>query len=172
MALLKVHTYPDPILRKKCSPVEEITDDIRVLLSDMADTMYNAPGIGLAAPQVGVSKRLIVVDAGDDETTGIKGSLYKLVNPEITESEGSAESFEGCLCLPTIQNTVKRAERILLKALDQDGNSVEVEAQGLLAYCFQHEIDHLNGILIIDNLSRLKKEMIKAKLKKMKREEK
>ena len=130
--------------------------------------MYDAPGIGLAAPQIGVPLRAIVVDVGknsDDETR--EQRLYKIVNPQIIESEGEISSEEGCLSMPDIHETVSRAEKVTVKGLDENGKEIEVEADGMLSICLQHEIDHLNGILFVDHLSRVRRELVKGKLKKL-----
>lgn len=188
MAIRDIVLYPSPGLREKCAPVEEITDEIRALLDDMAETMYHAPGIGLAAPQVGVQQRVIVIDVGgregepleDDEESGGEeavevaapptgespATLLKLINPEITHAEGSVSSEEGCLSIPGIRESIKRAERVVVEALDEVGEKRVIDAQGLLAICLQHEIDHLNGVLFIDHLSRIKRQLLKSKLKK------
>lgn len=162
MALLEIVLYPDEGLREVCAPVPSVDDSIRQLLDNMAETMYDAPGIGLAAPQVGVSKRAIVVDVEGDQ-------LFKMVNPEIIHTEGQVDSEEGCLSIPDIRERIKRAERIKVKGLDETGAPFELEAEGMLAICLQHEIDHLNGVLFIDYLSRLKKQLIKGKLKRLSR---
>ncbi|MCB0323382.1 MAG: peptide deformylase [Bdellovibrionales bacterium] len=167
MALLDIVLFPDARLREPCDPVTEVTDQIRQQLRDMAETMYDAPGIGLAAPQVGLRSRLIVVDVGSDDEPESPRRLYQLVNPEITASEGQVDSEEGCLSIPTIRETVQRFERISVAALDEQGQPITIDADGLLAICLQHEIDHLNGILFIDYLSKLKQQLIKSKLKKL-----
>ena len=166
MSVLQVLTFPHPVLREKCAEVKDITDDVRKLLSDMAETMYEYHGIGLAAPQVGSTLRLIVVDIGEDEDTGRKPRLYKIVNPVVTKRQGVIASEEGCLCFPGVREVIKRAERITVEGLDENSEELIIEAEGLLAFCLQHEIDHLNGILIIDHLSRLRRELIKARMKK------
>ncbi len=167
MSLLDIVIYPDPILREKCEPVEEITDEIRQLIDDMTQTMYEAPGIGLAASQVGSRHRVIIVDVGDDEESGRKARLYQIINPEIVEESGSVESEEGCLSIPDIRESVKRSKSILVKGLSPEGKEMSIEADGLLSICLQHEIDHLNGVLFIDRISRLRRELIKSRLKKL-----
>jgi peptide deformylase len=174
MSVLEILTYPDPRLREVCAPVEKITEETRKILDDMAETMYAAPGIGLAASQVGVMQRLIVVDVHDrdgDEEDGDKkertSRLYKIVNPVIISRAGKSEGEEGCLSLPDLKETVKRSERVVVEGLDEKGKELRIEAGGLLAVCLQHEVDHLDGILFIDHLSRLKREMLKSKLKRM-----
>lgn len=167
MAVLEILTYPNPILKEKCLPVSEINDELRTFLNDMVETMYLNAGIGLAAIQVGRPIRAIVVDIGEDEN-GNKGSkVFKFLNPEITEQEGKIKYEEGCLSVPGIREDVIRAEKIKLKALDETGSPIELIATGLLAICIQHETDHLNGILFVDRLSRIRKELIKGKLKKL-----
>ncbi|MFQ5469669.1 MAG: peptide deformylase [Gammaproteobacteria bacterium] len=164
MAILHILHYPDPLLRKKALPVQEVDDEIRVLVDDMFETMYDAPGIGLAAPQVNVSKRLIVLDITEDKSNPIC-----LVNPVITAKEDSEQMEEGCLSVPGIYDIVERAARIQLTALDRDGQSVEMSAEGILAVCIQHEIDHLDGKLFVDYLSDLKRKRIRKKMDKVRR---
>jgi peptide deformylase len=165
MALLEIRTYPDPVLREKCTPVDDVTDEIRSLLSDMAETMYDAPGIGLAAPQIGITKRLLVVDVGEEE----ERKLYKVINPEIVATSGEVEYEEGCLSLPGICEKVTRPAEATIKALNENGEEITIEATGLLAICLQHEIDHLDGVLIFDHISRLKRGLVLSKLKKLKK---
>jgi peptide deformylase len=173
MALLPIYETPDPILRQISSPVEEVTDELRKLIDDMFDTMYAAPGIGLAAIQVGVPKRLLVIDLQEPEEEGgepIKDPLV-FVNPEILEvSETTKPYNEGCLSLPDQYAEVLRPDRVRARWLDRNGQAHEEWIDGLLAVCLQHEIDHLNGILFIDHLSRLKRDMIMKKLVKARRE--
>jgi len=163
MAILKILEFPDSILKQVARPVNVVDDEVRRLLVDMADTMYDAPGIGLAAPQVGDSRRIIVVDVdwGENDRNP-KG----YINPEIMLAEGSIKFEEGCLSVPEYQSEVERASRVVLHALDPDGKQVEVEAEGLLAVCFQHEMDHLNGMLFIDRISRLKRSLYVKRRKK------
>ncbi len=162
--------FPDSRLRTKCSPVTEITGEIRAILDDMAETMYCAPGIGLAAPQVGVGQRIIVVDVGSNSDADRPHKLYKLINPEILSVEGSTETEEGCLSIPGIREVVKRPAAVVVKALDPEGKELRIDADGLLAVCLQHEIDHLDGVLFIDHLSRLKQKLVKAKYQKLLRD--
>ena len=164
MALRKILTYPDPFLRKKCARVEEIDDLVLGILDDMAETMYAAPGIGLAATQVDVHKQLIVIDVSERHD-----SLVVLINPEILEASGVSDIEEGCLSLPGIYDTVERAERVKVRAYDQNGNPFTLEAQGLLAVCIQHEMDHLKGRVFVGYLSRLKQSRILARLRKQER---
>ncbi|MBF0454126.1 MAG: peptide deformylase [Magnetococcales bacterium] len=172
MARLPILTAPDRRLKQKSAPVKAVTDKIRTLMRDMAETMYAAPGIGLAAPQVGVLKRVIVVDIShyDDERRE-QHQLLCLANPEIIDKEGEIIWPEGCLSVPTFTEDVLRADRIRVRALNPDNALVEIEAQGLLSVCLQHEIDHLDGTLFIDHVSTLKRAIILQKLKKKKRSE-
>ena len=149
MSVLDIHVLGSPILRAETKIVAEVTDQVRKLADDMFDTMYAAKGIGLAAPQVGRSERLAVVDVDDQR--------YALINPEIVWEEGSERSEEGCLSIPDIYGDVDRAQRVLVRALDLEGKQIEIEATDLLARCLQHEIDHLHGRLFIDYLSFLKR---------------
>ncbi len=161
MALLPILHYPDPRLHIKAQPIEAITPEIRQLAADMAETMYAAPGIGLAATQVNVHQRLIVVDVTED-----RSGLMTLINPEILEKSGECVSEEGCLSVPGIYEKVKRAERVRVRARNLEGETIEFEAEGLLAVCIQHEIDHLDGKVFVEYLSPLKLSRIKAKLAK------
>jgi peptide deformylase len=164
MALRDILTVPDPILKQVSTPVEAVDDDLRALMDDMLETMYAAPGIGLAAVQVGVPKRVIVMDLTRDDEQ--RGPRY-FVNPEITwRSEETAPYEEGCLSVPEIYDEVERPARVKLKYLNYQGEAVEEEAEGLFAVCIQHEMDHLEGVLFIDHLSRLKRERAVAKVKK------
>ena len=167
MSVLEILTYPNPILKEKCLPVADVNDELRTLLDDMVETMYQNAGIGLAAIQVGKLIRAIVVDIGEDEQGNQGSKVFKLINPEVVEQEGKIKYEEGCLSVPGIREDVIRAEKIKLKALDEYGSPVELTATGLLAICLQHETDHLNGILFVDRLSRIRKELIKGKLRKM-----
>ena len=155
--LIPIVKIPDPILRQIAQPVDEITDGVRQLLDDMAASMYDAPGIGLAAPQINVSQRLVVIDCGKDDTT----ELYKMVNPEIFAlSDEQAVLEEGCLSIPDQTAEVTRPAEVSIRYLDETGTSQTLTADGLLAACIQHEIGHLNGVLFIDHISRLKRDMI------------
>jgi len=208
MSLLKILKYPDPFLRKKCAPVEEIDEELLTLLDDMTETMYAARGVGLAASQVGADKRVVVIDvspwfrndgeegeeggaedeyddAGDaaeaahvecshsdecshchDEEEYDGPGLIELINPVIVYSEGSAVAEEACLSIPGFSSEVKRKYKVVVEAYSRDGDAIEIEAEDLLARVFQHEIDHLDGILFIDRLSRLKRELLVRKLEK------
>jgi peptide deformylase len=161
MPLLPILQYPDPILRKAAKPVTEFNAALKTLAQNMAETMYAAPGIGLAAPQVGVSTRLIVIDVSDK-----RNELQILVNPEITAASDRTTSNEGCLSIPEYRETIKRMNLVTVKAFDLSGAPFEVSGEELLAFCLQHEIDHLNGILFIDHLSRLKRELFRKKFTK------
>lgn len=164
MAILNVLTYPDPRLRKRADAVEQVDDGIRTLVDDMAETMYAAPGIGLAAIQVNVCKRVVVIDASED-----RSGLKVFINPVITWSEGEQEREEGCLSVPGIYAQVRRADSIVVEALDRSGAEFTLRADGLLAVCIQHEIDHLDGKVFVDYLSRIKRERIRKKLSKQER---
>ncbi len=155
--------YPDPELKKISREVTQFDNELKKLAQDMKETMYAAPGIGLAAPQIGVHLRIIVVDLA---AGGKDGHLYVAVNPEILEKQGEQYGEEGCLSVPDVYESVSCPKRIVLRAQDLDGNYWEMEAEDLLARCFCHEIDHLNGILFIDRLSPLKRSLAKRKLKR------
>lgn len=169
MAILEIVEYPDSRLKQDCEIVETLDDSIRELLDNMVETMYDAPGVGLAAPQVGILQRIIVVDPGpeDPESEETQGRLHKLINPEIVESHGNVDSEEGCLSIPGIRETIKRYEQVVVEALNENGEEVRIEADGFLSIVLQHEIDHLHGVLFIDHLSRLKQKLVKSKIKKM-----
>jgi peptide deformylase len=170
MALRPVLQYPDKRLTRKAQPIEKITDEVRQLAQDMCDVMYDEPGIGLAATQVGEEVRLVVVDTEWKEEDGVKNPLV-LVNPELSDHEGEVLWKEGCLSVPDFEAEVKRAERVTMRALDLDGKEVEIRAEGLQAVCFQHEVDHLDGILFIDRISRLKRSRYALKRKKQQQRE-
>ncbi|MCR8633625.1 MULTISPECIES: peptide deformylase [Paenibacillus] len=144
MAIKIIVKDPDPVLREKCKPVTKINSNIHKLLNDMADTMYDAEGVGLAAPQIGILKRVIVMDVGDEK------GLIELINPEVIETEGEQFGPEGCLSIPGMNGDVRRALRVVVKGLDRDGNEIVVEGTELLARCILHEVDHLNGVLYTD----------------------
>jgi len=157
MALIPIICIPDPVLRQVATPVPEVTDGVRQLLDDMAETMYDAPGIGLAAPQINISERLIVMDCGPDEAP----ELHKMINPEIVgRSDETAVLEEGCLSIPKQTADVTRPAHVDVRYIDIDGAEQMIRCEGLLAACVQHEIDHLNGVLFIDHISRLKRDMI------------
>lgn len=161
MARLPILHYPDSRLCKVAIPVETIDNDIRTLVNNMLETMYAAPGIGLAATQVNVQKRIIVMDVSEQ-----KNQPLVFINPTLIECEGSIESEEGCLSVPGICETVRRFNRVRVTALDVNSKSVEIDSSGLLAVCIQHEMDHLNGKLFVDYLSALKRDRIRKKLEK------
>ena len=165
MALLPILRYPDPRLYKKASPVTQITDEIRSLVRDMAETMYAAPGVGLAATQVDVHKQIIVID-----TSEARDTLLVLINPAILAREGSQYCEEGCLSVPGVYEAVERAQWIHVRAMGLDGKFVEFEAEKLQAVCIQHEMDHLQGKVFVDLLSRLKQSRIRAKMLKQLRQ--
>ncbi|WP_404423961.1 peptide deformylase [Thalassospira australica] len=170
MALRDILIIPDPRLKQECEEVAEVNDEIRELLDDMLETMYAAPGIGLAAPQIGVMKRLVVMDVSDDKE---KPQPLKLVNPEIIwESEDTSVYQEGCLSIPEQYADVERPAEVGLRYLDENGKEHEIEADGLLATCIQHELDHLDGILFTDYLSALKRNMILKKVQKLQKTKK
>ena len=161
MARLNILRYPDARLHKVAAPVTVFDDGLKKLVADMAETMYAAPGIGLAAIQVDVAKQIIVVDVSER-----RDSLIVLVNPEILEATGVSDIEEGCLSVPGIYELVERAERVKVRAHDQNGNPFTLEAQGLLSVCIQHEMDHLKGKVFIESLSQLKQQRIRARLAK------
>lgn len=166
MALLDVLHFPDPRLRKKGVPVADIDDSIRQLASDMLETMYAENGIGLAATQVNVQKRVVVIDLSEN-----RDQPMTLINPEILDSDGTEQMQEGCLSVPGYFDLVERAERVRLRYRDLNGDSMDIETDGLLAVCVQHEIDHLNGKLFIDYLSPLKRQRLKKKLEKQEKQQ-
>ena len=161
MAKLSILLYPDPRLHIVAQPVARVDDEIRKLINDMAETMYAAPGVGLAATQVDVHRRVIVVD-----TSPAHDGLMAFINPKIVESSGESDCDEGCLSVPGIYEKVRRAQKIRVAALDADGNPFELEAEALQAVCIQHEMDHLDGKVFVEKLSRLKRERILTKLRK------
>jgi peptide deformylase len=147
MAVYKIVELGDPVLRQKCSPVPEVNGNIQKLIDNLADTLYAAKGLGLAAPQIGVSKRVIVVDCGD--------GLWEVVNPEIVSMKGQEVAVEGCLSIPGVAGEVKRAARVVVRGLDRNGQQIQIEAEGMGARAFQHETDHLDGILFIDKANKI-----------------
>jgi peptide deformylase len=165
MAILPILTIPHPILAQRAKPVVEVNDEIKKLIDDMAETMYAAPGVGLAAPQVGKLWRIVVIDV-DYNDEGRRANLRVLVNPEIVSSEGVITWDEGCLSVPGVSEEVKRSARVVVRALDRDGKPQEIEGTGLLAVCMQHEIDHLDGTLFVDKLSGLRRKLALRHLKK------
>ena len=165
MAIREIKKFPDPVLRKKTAAVGAIDDNLCRLIDDMVETMHAAPGVGLAANQVGVPLQVAVIDIGDHEE-GKKHPLVVLINPEVLALEGTVVAEEGCLSVPDFSDKVKRAARIKVRAKDRAGKTFELEADGLMAKALQHEIDHLNGILFIDRLSPIKKSIFRRKMKK------
>lgn len=166
MAVLPIRVYPDPVLRRPCPPVAAVDDDLRRLARDMVETMYAAPGVGLAAPQVGSSARLAVVDTtvGEEE-----GALHVLVNPELVAREGEQVDVEACLSIPDLSEKVKRPQRVRVAALDLDGAPLELDAEGFLARALCHEIDHLDGILFVDHLRGLRRDRARRMLRRLAR---
>jgi peptide deformylase len=165
MALLQILEFPDPRLRTRAQPVTQVDAALRKLIDDMFETMYAAPGIGLAATQVNVAKRLLVIDISEK-----RDQPLVLINPDVIAREGVEETEEGCLSVPGVFDKVTRAETVRVRALDRDGKPLEFEANGLLAVCIQHEIDHLDGKLFVDYLSELKRTRIRKKLEKERKE--
>ena len=161
MALLPILEYPDPRLRIRAEPVTEVDANVRELVANMLETMYAAPGIGLAATQVDVHKRVLVIDISEDHNAPLC-----LINPEILSQKGEASSEEGCLSVPDIYESVSRAEKITVRALDREGQTIEFDAEGILAVCIQHEMDHLEGKLFVDYLSELKRQRLKKRFTK------
>ena len=159
--ILPILEYPDKRLRTVAKPVKKINDAVNKLIKDMFDTMYNAPGIGLAATQVNSHQRIIVIDVSENQNDPIS-----LINPEIIDKSGEIESEEGCLSVPSYYENVKRANNIKVKSIDQNGDTIQTNASGVLAICIQHEIDHLDGILFVDHLSKLKQKRLKKKTHK------
>ena len=165
MTALNVLIYPDDHLKIVCEPVAEVNDDIRKIVDDMFDTMYQEEGIGLAAPQVDILQRIITIDIEGD-----KQNQLVLINPEILASEGETGIEEGCLSIPGHRALVPRKEKVKVKALNRQGEEVIYDADGLFAICIQHEIDHLNGVLFVDHISALKRQRIKEKMQKLKKQ--
>ena len=166
MTKLRILEFPDPRLRKKAAPVELVDDELRQLIDDMFETMYEAPGIGLAATQVDVHKRLLVADVSPE-----KNEPHVLINPEILEKDGSTVTEEGCLSVPGFYDEVERADHIKVRYLDRDGNEQESEFEGLLAVCVQHEMDHLLGRLFVDYLSEAKRQRLRKRIQKDRRQQ-
>jgi len=176
MAVLPIIEVPDPVLSERAAEVDEVTDDIRALIDDMADTMYAAPGVGLAAPQVGIGSRIIVADidlsSGDvpsvSEESEDRRQLYAVVNPEIVERDGACVFEEGCLSCPDVTLEIDRSERIVVRGLARDGEPLQLEAVGFPAVVLQHEIDHLDGVTLVDRMGSLKRRLyLKSQRKKL-----
>jgi len=159
MAKLRILEFPDPRLRKKATPIEAVDDALRALIDDMFETMYEAPGIGLAATQIDFHKRLLVADVSREKT-----DPYALINPQLLEKDGLIVTEEGCLSVPGYYEEVERAEHIRVRFLDRNGDEIEMEAEGVLAVCIQHEMDHLDGKLFVDYLSEAKRQRIRSRL--------
>jgi peptide deformylase len=168
MAVLEILKYPHPVLKKRCEPVGEIDEEVKKLIDDMTETMYGASGVGLAACQVGVSRRVIVLDVSPMDP---QHTFFALINPEIISEEGEIDHEEGCLSVPDYLEKIKRKEKVCVKGVSPEGMEVEIKGDGILAIALQHEIDHINGILILDRVSQLKREIYRNKLKKEKRKE-
>lgn len=166
MAVLEILKYPHPLLKKRCEKVDRIDGEVKKLIRDMTETMYQANGIGLAACQVGVSRRVIVVDVSPIDP---EKELFAMVNPEVISEEGEIEHEEGCLSVPDCLEKLKRKEKVLVRGFSPAGKEIEISAEGILAIAIQHEIDHINGVLILDRISRLKREIYRNKLKKERR---
>lgn len=167
MALLKILEVPNPILKKKCAPVAKVTDELRKLMNDMLETMYDAPGVGLAAPQVGILQRIVVIDVTRDNEPK---HPYKMINPVITaHSEKTLMHDEGCLSVPEQYAPVERFETVTVEYTDENGKKQTLSADGLLAICIQHELEHLEGKLFIDHLSKVKRDMIVRRVEKERR---
>lgn len=164
MALLEILHYPDTRLRKKAAPVEQVDSNIKTIVNNMLETMYDAPGIGLAATQVNIHKRIVVIDVSEKHNNPLC-----FINPELVNKAGKTQSEEGCLSVPEYYANVKRAETVTVKALDKDGKAFELDADGILAICIQHEMDHLEGKLFVDYLSALKQQRVRKKLEKIAR---
>jgi len=169
MAVLDIKTYPEKVLKEKASYINELNGETQRLIDDMIETMHNARGLGLAANQVGILKRLCVIDLSTQDE---KRSRIILINPVIVEREGMIEAEEGCLSIPGYLTTIKRSEKIFIRGIDRNGKDIEIEGSGLLARALQHEIDHLEGRLFIDRMSTLKREFFKRRYKKMLKERK
>lgn len=167
MAILEIRKYPDPILRRKTSRVENIDENLQRLIDDMFDTMYAAPGVGLAANQVGVPLSLAVIDITPKDERKDRCAPLVIINPEIVSAEGAIIEEEGCLSIPDYTESLKRFARVRVRAIDRKGEGFEIEAEGLLAKALQHEIDHLNGLLFIDRLSGLKKDVFRRRYRKL-----
>jgi peptide deformylase len=168
LAVLEILKYPHPILKKRSQAVSQIDEEVKKLIQDMKETMYGAGGVGLAACQVGVSRRVIILDVSPMDP---RHSFFALINPEIISEEGEIDHEEGCLSVPNCLEKVKRKEKVCVRGLSPQGMEIEIKGDGILAIALQHEIDHINGVLILDRVSRLKREIYRNKLKKEKRKE-
>ncbi len=168
MAVLGILKYPHPVLKKRSKEVDRIDEEVKKLIRDMTETMYEASGIGLAACQVGVPRRIIVVDVSPIDP---QQGLFAMINPEVMSEEGEIDHEEGCLSVPDCLEKVRRKEKVRVRGMSPEGKEIEVSGEGILAMALQHEIDHINGILILDHISRLKREIYRNKLKKERRKE-
>jgi peptide deformylase len=168
LAVLEILKYPHPILKKQSQAVSQIDEEVKKLIQEMKETMYGAGGVGLAACQVGILRRVIVLDVSPMDP---RNSFFALINPEIISGEGEIDHEEGCLSVPNCLEKVKRKEKVCVRGLSPQGMEIEIKGDGILAFALQHEIDHINGVLILDRISRLKREIYRNKLKKEKRKE-
>ena len=168
MAVLEILKYPHPILKKRSESVSQVDEEVKKLIHDMSETMYRAGGVGLAACQVGVPRRVIILDVSPMDP---QHSFFALINPETVSEEGEIDHEEGCLSVPDCLEKVKRKEKVCVRGLSPEGMEMEIKGEGILAIALQHEIDHINGILILDRVSRLKREIYRDKLRKEKRKE-
>ena len=166
MAVLEILKYPHLLLKRRSEKVDQINGETRKLIQDMMETMYDSNGVGLAACQIGIPRRIIVLDVSPIDP---EQNLFAMINPEVISEEGEVDHEEGCLSVPDCFEKVKRSQRIQVKGISPDGEEIEVSGEGILAFALQHEIDHLNGILILDRMSRLKREIYRSKWKKEKR---
>jgi peptide deformylase len=168
MAIREILQYPHPLLKKRSKEVEQIDGELKKLIQDMTETMYDAGGVGLAAPQVGISKRVIVVDVSPIDP---QQTFFIMINPEIVSEEGDVDHEEGCLSVPDCLEKVKRKEKVRIRGISAEGREMEISGEGILAFALQHEIDHLNGVLILDRVSPLKRDVYRRKVKKERRKE-
>jgi len=169
MAVLEILKYPHSLLKRRSKEIDQVDENIKNLIQDMTETMYDANGVGLAACQVGVNKRIIVLDVSPMDP---EQDLFALINPEIVAEEEEIDHEEGCLSVPDCQEIIKRKQKVRVRGISPEGKEIELEAQGILAIALQHEVDHLNGVLILDRMSRLKREIYRNKLRKKKQKEK
>ena len=169
MAVLEILKYPHSLLKRRSKEIDQVDENIKNLIQDMTETMYDANGVGLAACQVGVNKRIIVLDVSPMDP---EQDLFVLINPEIVAEEEEIDHEEGCLSVPDCQEIIKRKQKVRVRGISPEGKEIELEAQGILAIALQHEVDHLNGVLILDRMSRLKREIYRNKLRKKKQKEK
>jgi len=168
MAIREILKYPHPLLKKRSQEVDEIDGELKKLVQDMTETMYDAGGVGLAAPQVGISRRVIVVDVNPIDP---QHSLFVMINPEIVLEEGDVDHEEGCLSVPDCLEKVKRREKVQVRGISPEGREIEISGEGVLSFALQHEIDHLNGVLILDRVSPLKRDVYRRKVKKERKKE-